>query len=132
MSALSTLARMARLRAEALQRELAVLDEQHRALDARLAAHDRSVLAEQREAAGDPMAMFGPYAQAAFMQRAQILVERETAAHAADVLRDTLADAFVELKKLETLIDNETARARAAEDARERAELDDLAGRRAG
>lgn len=132
MKALSTLARMARLKAEALQRELAELDGQARALDARIAAHDQTVLAEQKEAQGDLLAMFGAYAQAALMQRTQMLIERETAAHAADMLRNTLADAFVELKKLETLIENEAARERAEEQARERAELDDLAGRRAG
>ncbi len=132
MSALSTLARMARLRAEALQRELALLDETRRTLDARIVAHDKTVLAEQREALGDSMAMFGAYAQAALMQRAQMLIERETAAHAAEMLRGTLSDAFIELKKLETLIENQEARERAAEEARERAELDDLAGRRAG
>jgi flagellar protein FliJ len=132
MSALSTLARMARLRAEALQRELALLDETWRALDARIVAHDKNVLAEQREALGDSMAMFGAYAQAALMQRAQMLIERENAARAAEMLRNTLSDAFIELKKLETLIENEVARERAEEEARERAELDDLAGRRAG
>ncbi len=132
MSALTTLARMARLRAEALQRELALLDETRRTMDARIVNHDWTVLAEQREAAADPMVTFGAYAQAALMQRAQLLIERETAAHAAEMLRGTLADAFIELKKLETLIENEVAREKAEEEARERAELDDLAGRRAG
>jgi flagellar export protein FliJ len=48
------------------------------------------------------------------------------------MLRSTLSDAFIELKKLETLIENELAREKAEEEARERAELDDLAGRRVG
>jgi flagellar export protein FliJ len=132
MSALTTLARMARLRAEALQRELALLDEQRRALDTQIVNHDWTVLAEQREAGADAMAMFGAYAQAALMQRARLLIERETAAHAAEMLRATLSDAFIELKKLETLIENEVAREKLEEETRERAELDDLAGRRAG
>jgi ABC-type polar amino acid transport system ATPase subunit len=57
MSALGTLARMARLRAEALQRELALLDEQRRSLDEQIVNHDWTVLAEQREAGADAMAM---------------------------------------------------------------------------
>ncbi len=132
MSALNTLARMARLRAEALQRELAALDEQRRTYNAKIVAHDQNVLAEQRQAHGDSFAMFGAYAQAALMQRAQMMIERETTSHAAEMLRSTLSDAFIELKKLETLIDNQAAREKAEEEARERAELDDLAGRRAG
>jgi flagellar export protein FliJ len=127
MSAIETLVRMARRRAEELQRELAKLENHRRSIEARLVEHDRIVASEQALAAGEAMSGFGNFAQAAVMRKAAILQQRVQAAREAEALRDTLADAFIELKKLETLAENEAIRAAVAADKREQAELDEVA-----
>lgn len=127
MSAIETLVRMARRRAEELQRELAKLENQRRAIEVRLVEHDRIVASEQAIAAGQAMSGFGNFAQAALMRKGAILQQRAQAAREAESLRDTLADAFIELKKLETLAENEAIRAAVAADRREQAELDEVA-----
>lgn len=127
MSAIETLVRMARRRAEDLQRELGKLEDHRRSIEARLVEHDRIVASEQALAAGEAMSGFGNFAQAALMRKAGILQQRAQAAREAETLRDTLADAFIELKKLETLAENEAIRAAVAADKREQAELDEVA-----
>jgi flagellar export protein FliJ len=127
MSAIETLVRMARRRAEELQRELGVLENQRRAIEASIVEHDRIVASEQALAAGHAMSGFGNFAQAAVMRKAAILQRRAIAARDAEALRDTLADAFIELKKLETLAENEAIRAAVEADKREQAELDEVA-----
>lgn len=127
MSAIETLVRMARRRAEELQRELGVLENQRRAIEARLVEHDRIVASEQALAAGEAMSGFGNFAQAALTRKAAILQQRASAARDAEALRDTLADAFIELKKLETLAENEAIRAAVEASKREQAELDEVA-----
>jgi flagellar protein FliJ len=131
MSALETLVRMARRRAEDLQRELSALENRRRAIEARLVEHDRIVASEQALAARDVMSAFGDFAQAAVARKAAIVKERGEAAHAAELMRDTLADAFIELKKLETLAENQALRAAIAEEKRDQAALDDLAAAKA-
>lgn len=128
MNALATLIRVARLRAEMLQRELAVLEERRRALEERVRTHDDQVRAEQKAARDDALALYGGFAQAALRRRAALVAEGEAAGRAADALRATLKEAFVELKKLETLAENEAARALAEDNKREQAALDDIAG----
>lgn len=127
MSAIDTLVRLARRRAEELQRELAALENQRRAIEARLVEHDRIVASEQALAAQDVLSGFGNFVQAANARKQGLLKERTFAARDAEELRDTLADAFIELKKLETLAENEAIRAAAEADKREQAVLDDLA-----
>jgi flagellar export protein FliJ len=127
MTAIETLVRLARRRAEDLQRELSNLENQRRAIEVRLVEHDRIVASEQALAAQDVLSGFGNFAQAANMRKQGILRERALAAREAEVMRETLADAFIELKKLETLAENQAIRAIAAENAREQATLDDVA-----
>lgn len=127
MSAIDTLVRLARRRAEELQRELAALENQRRAIEARLVEHDRIVASEQALAAQDVLSGFGNFVQAANARKQGILKEKASAARDAEELRDTLADAFIELKKLEMLAENEAIRAAAEADKREQDVLDDLA-----
>jgi flagellar export protein FliJ len=127
MSAIDTLVRMARRRAEELQRELATLETHRRAIEARLVEHDKIVASEQALAAQDVMSGFGNFVQAANARKQGILKEKAIAARDAEALRNTLADAFIELKKLETLAENEAIRAAAEADKQEQAVLDDLA-----
>jgi flagellar export protein FliJ len=127
MSAIQTLVRLARRRAEELQRELGALENQRRAIEARLVEHDRIVASEQALAAQDVLSGFGNFAQAAHARKQAILKEKAIAARDAEALRDTLADAFIELKKLETLAENEAIRAVVEADKRDQAVLDDLA-----
>jgi flagellar export protein FliJ len=128
MSALDTLARLARRRAEDLQRELAVLDGQRRGIEARLIEHDKIVLAEQDLASGIAIAAYGNFAQAAMQRKNALLKEQTRVEGAAEALRATLSEAFIELKKLETLAENQAMREAAEADKREQAELDDVAG----
>ena len=132
MSAVDTLARVARRHAEEVQRRLAEADAYADACAERVRAHDRDMEAEQQVARDNPFASFGAYVTASLIRRAALVSEHARALAAAAALRETLTDAFVELKKLETLAENERVAARAEEDRREQAELDDVAGRMAG
>ena len=128
MSALPTLVRLAKRRAEDLQRALAVLEDQRRATEARLEEHDRIVKAEQAMANGVAFAAFGNFAQAALQRKGILLKELARQEAEAEAMRATLSEAFVELKKLETLAENQAIREADEENKREQAMLDDVAG----
>ncbi|MGE3301802.1 MAG: flagellar FliJ family protein [Hyphomonadaceae bacterium] len=132
MSAAATLARVAKSRAEEIQRALAEADAYAEACAQRIVAHDARVKAEQQAAASSPFASYAAYATAALIRRAGLVSEHARATAEAQALRATLTEAFVEMKKLETLAENEIAAARAEEARREQADLDETAGRRAG
>jgi flagellar export protein FliJ len=129
MSALETLARVARRKAEEIERELSAIESRRLLLARRLDAHDASVADEQATAAGslDAAIAFGAYAHLALGRRRILVAEHEALAAESDALRDSLRDAFVELKKIETLIDQEADRNAIEDNRREQAQMDDLA-----
>ena len=113
MSALETLARVARREAEAIERQLAAVEARRANILARIETHDRIVRDEQERAQGsvDAALAYGAFAQAAITQRRVMINEDHVLAAEAGALRDALRDAFIELKKVETLIENEAERA---------------------
>jgi len=129
VSALATLARVARRKAEEIERALAALEERRAIVERRVDAHDRTVAGEQATAAGsvDAAIAFGAYAQLALAQRRGMASERDVIANEANALRDALREAFIELKKIETLIAQDVERVQVEEGRREQAQMDDLA-----
>jgi flagellar export protein FliJ len=111
-----------------LQVELAALEEIVRDFDERIIDHDRRVEAEKAEALGDPFSVFGAYVRAAGQRRQKLVAERAKANAAAEAHRTVLTEAFVEMKKMETLSENEAIRIADEEARREQAMADDVAG----
>jgi flagellar export protein FliJ len=128
VTALTTLTRLSRRRAEELQVELAALEEIVRDFDRRIVEHDRRLQAEKAEALGDPFSVFGNYARAAMQRREKLVAARVKANEAAEAHRAILTAAFVEMKKMETLAENEAIRVADEEAKRDQAMLDDAAG----
>jgi flagellar export protein FliJ len=129
MSAFETLARVARREAEGIERALAIVEQRRRNVADRIAAHDRNVLEEQKRGAQSPDAAlaYGAFAQAALMQRRVMVNEETILAAEAGALRDALRDAFIELKKIETLIEAQAKRAAQEAERLEQAQMDDVA-----
>lgn len=129
MSAFETLARVARREAEGIERALAVVEQRRRNVEERIAGHDRNVLAEQQRGAQSPDAAlaYGVFAQSALMQRCAMVNEETILAAEAAALRDALRDAFIELKKIETLIEAQAKRVAREAERLEQAQMDDIA-----
>jgi flagellar export protein FliJ len=129
LSTLETLARVARRQAEEIERELAALEGRRRMVRSRIAAHDQALAREGELARADTdgAVAFGAYAQAALAQRRMMAAEEAALAGEAETLRDSLRDAFIELKKIELLIAQRAERAAAEEEKQEQAALDDVA-----
>jgi flagellar export protein FliJ len=111
-----------------LQVELAALEDVVRDFDQRIVAHDHHVEAERAGALGDPFSVFGIYVRAAAQRRGKLTAERAKANAALEAHRTVLTEAFVEMKKMETLAENEAIRAAEEEARLEQAMLDDVAG----
>jgi flagellar export protein FliJ len=129
VSALETLARIARRQGEDIERQLAALEARRREAHARIEAHDRAMENERalaRSSVASAMA-FGAYAPHALAQRQTLAAAERTLALETEALRDTLRAAFIELKKVETLIDQEAERAAVEQGRRDQAEMDDIA-----
>jgi len=129
MSTLATLARVARRDAEDIERRLAASEARLRLVRARLAAHDRAVANESALARQslEGSFTFGAYAQHALEQRRLIVAEEQALALETEALRDTLRDAFIELKKIEILIEQGAARDAAEENRLDQIAMDDIA-----
>ncbi|MGE0830165.1 MAG: flagellar FliJ family protein [Hyphomonadaceae bacterium] len=133
MKALKTLIRLAKEEVEIARRALAEAEALHRRARERIADLEAGIVSEQKEAAANALALstYGAYAAARAEDR-RVLTTDETAysQHAA-VLRERLAEAHVELKKLERLAELQAERESEAERKRDLAELDEIATARA-
>lgn len=126
--ALSALARLARAEAETVQRELALLDARDAELARRIAELPQR-LAREGALAHDALS-HGQFAAYAELERKRARLdaeERARIAAAAAGLRERLAEAFREAKKLETLLEAQALEARRESARREQAAADDRA-----
>ena len=131
--ALETLARLQRAQIDEAKTALAEIVNAR----AMLAARDESLAAEivheQAQAARDlaGVAAYGAYAPRVARERSMLSREDTRLALEEEAVRARVADAYIELKKIELLITTQTERERAAENARELAALDEAAAMRA-
>lgn len=131
--ALNTLARLQRGLIDEAKTELAGIMTQRAALADRGAALDAEVAQEQAIAARDAHAWsaYGAYAPRVAEEKRQLAERDATLAREEEALRERLSDAFIELKKIEHLMEAQAERERLAENARELASLDEAAAMRA-
>jgi flagellar export protein FliJ len=131
--ALITLARLQRAQIDEAKTELAEIVSARSAIAARQVALQAEVTHEQAMAARDAEAWtaYGGYAPRVAQERrvmgesdARLAVEEEA-------LRERLSAAYIELKKIEHLMESQAERERQAENARELASLDEAAAMRA-
>jgi flagellar export protein FliJ len=133
MRSLDALIRLARFKVEELQKQMASLDEARGALQRQIDQLNASVPEEQvaASAAKDGFLAYGSYAQAVIQRRNNLRASVGEVEAQAGRLRAALTDAFVELKKFETMEERRRATERAERRTREQARLDDLANIRA-
>jgi flagellar protein FliJ len=134
MKALRTLLRVAKRDLELLQRGLAVELQKQVRIEERIRTHDQALKAEQQLAIRDYEAhrAYGGYAHVAIAGRRALDAELAASHLEADRMRTLIADAHVEMRKFERLIELEEARERARAEKHEDAELDEMATMRAG
>lgn len=131
--ALETLARLQRSQIDTVKAAVAEIVAARAGLAARDAALVAEHLAEQGVAARDfaGLAAYGRYAPRVADQRRRIAEEDAALAAQEEVQRAALAEAYIELKKIEQLLATQAERERRAENARELAALDEAAASRA-
>ncbi len=134
MKALRTLLRVARRDLDVLRRALADQISKQMAVEERIRAGAQDLADEQGAAQRDfeshrAFAIYAPVVRAA--QRA-LEGERAAIDQECDRMRALIAEAHVEMRKFERLIELDEARQRAALEKRDAAELDELATQRAG
>lgn len=134
MKSLHTLLRLAKRDLDLLRRMLGEETAKALAIEERKRAHEQEILSEQQAALRDyeSARAYGGYATAAIASRKRLEAEAQIVAAEAERLRALIADAHVEMRKFERLIELHEARAREAQARREDAELDELATLRAG
>jgi flagellar export protein FliJ len=125
MDAITTLIKAARHRVDDAQLALAAV-EGKRAGNVRAQSNlEEELIAEKVEANGVAAAAIGPFVQRKSAERRRLLEEAARLTQTAAAIRGDLAEAFLELKKLETLAEQAAARARLAAERREQAALDE-------
>ena len=131
--ALETLARLQRAQIDEAKAALGELVAARATLAARDAALAAEIVREQAEAARDlaGIAAYGAYAPRVTQERSMLSQEDTRLALEEEAVRARVAEAYIELKKIELLIATQTERERAAENARELAALDEAAAMRA-
>lgn len=132
--AMKALAKLARSQADEIQRSIAVIDRQEDALRAQMQARLARIAAEENMAlAGDAFAAASLAPYLALERQRQAADDAACAAlrQEADALRETLAAAFREAKKLETLLEERWAGERRELARRQQAAVDDRAAARA-
>ena len=134
MKSLHTLLKLAQRDLETLRRALAEQIARQTAVQDRIQGHEQTILDEQKAALRDYESgrAYGGYAAAALSVRRALAGELETIGQEIDRLRALIAEAHVETRKFERLIELEEARAKVAAAKRENAELDEFATLRAG
>lgn len=134
MRSLATLLKVAQRELEMLRRGLNDALARLAGIEANIAALDASLAEEAGRAAGDALATLG-YAAYAARRKAdrQTLCAQALCAEAeCERLRALIAEAHVETRKFERLLELEAERTRKAADKRADAELDEMATMRAG
>ena len=133
MKSLSTLLRIARADLDLLRRVLADQIAKELAVEARIRGLDRALLTEQEAALRDfeSQRAYGTFAMFSVISKRAAAAERIAIGQESDRLRTLIAEAHVEMRKFERLIELAQARARAAQEKREDAELDELTTLRA-
>lgn len=133
MKSLHTLLKLAQRDLETLRRALAEQVARQTAVQDVILGHEQTILNEQKAAERDyeSARAYGGYAAAALTVRRALAAELETIGQEIDRLRALIAEAHVETRKFERLIELEEARAKVAAAKRENAELDEFATSRA-
>lgn len=133
MKALPTLVRIAKRDLDALRQALGEIESKRAHVAARLAAHEEAVAAEQRIAREnyEGARAYGGFAAAALGRKRAMADEAAELDKEADAMRALVAQAHMELKKIERLMELEAERRAVAERRREDAELDEIATIRA-
>ncbi len=126
MKSRETLIRLKKFQVDEKRRRLAQIEATIAEFDRMSADLDREIAAEQEKAGiHDPGHYAYPtYAKAAITRRENLRRSAAELKTQLDQAREALADAFEELKKVELLDERDQMRERAADGAREQAELD--------
>ena len=134
MKSLRTLLKLARRDLETLRRALAEQIARQTALQDRILGHEQTIKDEQRAALRDYESgrAYGGYAAAAIAVRRALAAEHESVGVEIDRLRVLIAEAHVETRKFERLIELEEARMKVQREKREDAALDEMATMRLG
>jgi len=134
MKSLRTLLKLARRDLETLRRALAEQIARQTALQDRILGHEQTIKDEQRAALRDYESgrAYGGYAAAAIAVRRALAAEHESVGVEIDRLRALIAEAHVETRKFERLIELEEARMKVQREKREDAALDEMATMRLG
>jgi hypothetical protein len=133
MKSLHTLLKIAEADLETLRRALAALIARQTAVEERIRAHDQSIAAEQRLAMQDyeSQRASGGFVQLALQGKRALEGEREAIEQEIARMRALIADAHVEMRKFERLLELEAERAKVRADKQEADELDEFATIRA-
>jgi hypothetical protein len=133
MKSLHTLLKIAEADLETLRRALAALIARQTAVEERIRAHDQSIAAEQRLAMQDyeSQRAYGGFVQLALQGKRALEGEREAIEQEIARMRALIADAHVEMRKFERLLELEAERAKLRADKQEADELDEFATIRA-
>ncbi len=134
MKSFHTLLKIAKRELETLRRALAAEQAREAQARERLACHDRQLASERALATRDPISAraFSGFVILAARNRAVLEAELTTIAAEIERLRTLIAEAHVESRKFERLIELEDAREKTRREKREDAELDEMATMRAG
>lgn len=131
--ALNTLARLQRAQIDEAKAELAEVVTARATLAARQAALKTEIAQEQAMAMRDAeaRAAYGGYAPRVAQEKRVMAETDERLAREEAALRERLSAAYIELKKIEHLMQAQEDRERLAENARELASMDEAAAMRA-
>jgi flagellar export protein FliJ len=134
MKALRTLLKLAKRDLETLRRALVEQTSALALLEERILGHEQTLRAEQQAALRDyeSARAYSGFAVLAAQGRVALESEREVIGQDIERLRTLIAEAHVEMRKFERLIELEETREKAAREKREDAELDEMATLRAG
>jgi len=134
LKSLHTLLKLAQRDLEMLRRALAEEVARQTAIQDRILGHEQTILDEQKAALRDyeSARTYGGYAAAAISVRRALGAEHDAIGQEIDRLRALIAEAYVEMRKFERLIELDEARQKAAAAKRENAELDEFATLTAG
>lgn len=131
--ALNTLARLQRAQIDEAKIELAEVMTAREAIAARQASLEIEMQQEQALASrdADARAAYGGYAPRVAQEKRAMAETDARLAEEEGALRERLSAAYIELKKIEHLMESQAERERLAENARELASMDEAAAMRA-
>lgn len=134
MKSLNTLLKVAKRDLETLRRALGERLQAQSVIEESALTLQQSILVEQKRAAGDYEATraYAGYAVLATQRRRALAAEAAAISSECDNIRQLIAEAHVEMRKFERLVELRNERDRIARDKREAAELDEMATQRAG